>query len=381
VTANADVVEGTTVPSGTEVPHGTGRPDGTHGADGTQLTSDTQLASDTPVPAYGVGAGPATAELPTQLVARTRAMATDVTVRMVLRGRAIADPRAVRASQAALNAAVAVFGEVETECTRFDPASALMRANANPGGWVRVPPTCYLSLSEAWTAYRRTGGLFDPRVLRELVTLGYDRSLPFAAGEVVLDGASQDATPQRASWAPEFRPLTHQVHLQEPVDLGGIGKGLAVRWARDRLWTACDDFLIEAGGDCYCAGLEPGGGPWGIGVEDPLGGDSVAVLSLTDRACTTSSIRLRRWQVGGRTVHHLIDPRTGAPGGAGLLAVTVVDDDPATAEVSSKTLFLAGADGIADACTATGAAALWVAEDGSLGTSAAMEPYVAWRSR
>ena len=308
-------------------------------------------------------------------------MATDVSVRVVLRGRAVADSRAVHAAQAAVNAGVAVFGDVETQCTRFDPTSALMRANAGAGGWVRVPPTCYLSLFEAWAAYQRTGGLFDPRVLRELLALGYDRTLPFAAGELSLDAAADNAPAVRAAWAPQFRPLTHEVHLREPVDLGGIGKGLAVRWARDRLWTGCDDFLIEAGGDCYCAGLEPGGGPWSIGVEDPLGGQAVAVLALTDRACTTSSIRLRRWLVSGRTVHHLIDPRTGDPGGEGLLAVTVVDDDPAAAEVASKTLFLAGADGITDACASAGAAALWVAEDGSLGTSAAMDPYVAWRSR
>jgi len=309
-------------------------------------------------------------------------MATDVSVRVVLRGRAVADPGALRACQVGLYAAVAVFGEVERQCTRFDPSSPLMRANASAADWVTVPPTCFLSLQEAWAAYRRTGGLFDPRVLRELVTLGYDRSLPFAAGALSLPGAPQPARLEtRGAWDPQFRPLTHQVRLGEAVDLGGIGKGLAVRWARDRLLQACEDFLIEAGGDCYCAGLEPGGGPWSIGVEDPLGGPPVAVLALSDRACTTSSIRLRRWHVGGRPVHHLIDPRTAAPGGAGLLAVTVVDDDPAAAEVASKTLFLAGADGIAEACSSAAAAALWVAEDGSLGTSAAMEPYVSWRGR
>ena len=325
----------------------------------------------------------AATDVPPQLVARTRAMATDVTVRMVLRGRAVSSPDGLRAAQVALGEGVAVFGRVETECTRFDPTSALMRANADPRGWVSVPRTCYQSLHEAWLAYQRTGGLFDPRVLQELLSFGYDHSLPFSGGSVAVDRATADQTPSapRASWVPDFRPGTRQVHLGEPVDLGGIGKGLAVRWARDRLRADCDDFLIEAGGDCYCAGQEPQGRPWGIAVEDPMGGDAVAVLWLTDRACTTSSIRLRRWTVGGRPVHHLIDPRTGEPGGAGLLSVTVVGDDPASAEVDSKTLFLAGADHIASACAAVGAAALWVTDDGSLGVSDAMDQYLAWRSR
>ena len=329
-----------------------------------------------------VAAAPAT--VPPQLVARTRAMATDVAVRLVLRGRAVSSPRGLRAAQVALGDAVAVFGRVETECTRFSPTSALMRANADPQGWVSVPSTCYQSVHEAWLAHRRTSGLFDPRVLAELLRFGYDHSLPFSAGSVVIDGDPDgDSAPgaRRTPWVPGFRPGSHQVHLGEPIDLGGIGKGLAVRWARDRLRLDCDDFLIEAGGDCYCAGREPQGRPWGIAVEDPLGGEAVAVLWLTDRACTTSSIRLRRWQVGGRTVHHLIDPRTGEPGGAGLLSVTVVADDPASAEVDSKTLFLAGAERIASACAASAAAALWVTDDGSLGVSDTMDQYVAWRSR
>jgi FAD:protein FMN transferase len=333
-------------------------------------------STDAVVATQATGATAAASGEPVQLVARTRAMATDVSVRVMLRGRAL---ESTASAQRALASGLAVFAEVEADCTRFNPASPLMRANADPLGWVRVPPTCYLSLVEARTAYQRTGGLFDPRVLHELVELGYDHSLPFADGEVRLDRQPAEVTPPRRSgWEPGFRPLTQQVRLQEPVDLGGIGKGLAVRWSRDRLWTACDDFLVEAGGDCYCAGAGPGGAPWSIGVEDPLGGDILAALALSDLACTTSSVRLRRWQVGGRRVHHLIDPRTGAPGGAGLLAVTVVDDDPAWAEVTSKTLFLAGADGIAEACAATGAAAAWVSEEGALSMSPTMEPYVSW---
>ncbi len=59
---------------------------------------------------------------------------------------------------------------------------------------------------------------------------------------------------------------------------------------------------------------------------------------------------IHRWATAdGRTVHHLIDPRTGEPGGDGLLAVTVAGPDPAWSEVWSKSLFLAGARAIADA--------------------------------
>ena len=79
-------------------------------------------------------------------------------------------------------------------------------------------------------------------------------------------------------------------------------------------------------------------------------------------------------------MHHLIDPRTGAPGGAALLAVTVVGPDPAAAEVWSKALFLCGLDGIAEQAEVHELAALWVSADGHLRSSATVDPLVIWRA-
>jgi len=138
--------------------------------------------------------------------------------------------------------------------------------------------------------------------------------------------------------------------------------------------------MVEAGGDCYCAGVASDGQSWRIGIEDPSGGDEpLAVLSLRDRAATTSSIRLRRWRAGDEAVHHLIDPRTGRPGGKDLVAVTVVGKDPAAAEVDSKTLFLTGRDQIARAARRYGIAALWVDVRGEVGASATMSRYLVWQ--
>jgi thiamine biosynthesis lipoprotein len=89
------------------------------------------------------------------------------------------------------------------------------------------------------------------------------------------------------------------------------------------------------------------------------------VIKLPTGAVATSSIAIHRWRdAAGRSVHHLIDPQTGEPGGAGLLAVTVAAADPAWAEVWSKALFLAGVDGVASLARARGLAAWWVRDDG-----------------
>jgi len=308
-------------------------------------------------------------------------MATDVAVT------AVGDDEALLRS--AVDEALAVFRDVESQCSRFDPGSALMNANAAAAEWTDVPPRCYEALAAAAAAYRRTHGRFDPRVHDDLCRLGYERSLAFEAGHVVLGSssasasASSSALPRamRPEWEPGFRPAQRLVHLGGyRVDLGGIGKGLAVRWAADVLREYTDDFLVEAGGDCYAAGHAPDGGQWRIGVEDPLNPtEPIAVLAVSDRAVATSSVRIRRWTAGGAEVHHLIDPRTGLPGGAGLCAVTVVADDAADAEVDAKVLFLEGRRAIAGAVRSGRTAAGWVTTDGAGEFSAALEPYVEWR--
>jgi thiamine biosynthesis lipoprotein len=304
-----------------------------------------------------------------------RAMAGDV----VVFGRP-GDDRAT--PDPAVGRALEVFLEVHRTCTRFDPASPLMQVNTRPGDWHTVPPVLFEAVRAAHTAYEVTGGSFDPRVLGDLVRLGYDRTLPFAEG--VDTPAAPDPEPRvRVPWRPRFRKGRRpRIHLGGvPVDLGGIGKGLAVRWASARLREGLDDFLVDAGGDCHCQGTGPEIDGWRVGVEDPAGGDlPVAVLALRDRACATSSTRIRRWRSAGRPVHHLLDPVTGMPGGHGLAAVTVVSADTADAEVTTKSLFLGGADGIADAARSGGVAALWVTTDGTCTISEAMAPHVVWRA-
>ena len=309
----------------------------------------------------------------------TVAMASPV--RVVIGGDLPAGDRAAPACDAALE----VFRDVEAQCSRFDQASDLSLVNRAPHRWHHVGRYCYAAIDEAWSAYRWTNGVFDPRVLADLVALGYDRWPPRHG-----PGSTEDPAPgaegpvvARGRWHPRFVRLVHAVRVGAAgVDLGGIAKGLAVRWASCALARTLgrSDHLIDAGGDCYCAGSAPGGGRWRIGVEDPLGGDvPLAVLALCDQACTTSSVQRRHWVSAGHAVHHLIDPSTSRPGGDGLLAVTVIGADPAIAEVWSKVLFLQGAAGIDRAAERHGVACCWVTDDGALHVNGRAQAHVVWR--
>ena len=310
----------------------------------------------------------------TVVAGSARAMACDVNIHVAasVGGSEVED---------AVQRALGVFHTVHRVCTRFDPSSPLMRANAHPDRWHAVPQVLFDAVTEAHRAYVSSRGRFDPRVIGDLTRLGYDHSLGFEQGSVVTAGSPARQRP-RAPWRPRLRGGPRpELHLGGyPIDLGGIGKGLALRWAGAMLSATVDGFLIDAGGDCLCHGHGPEGERWSVGVEHPDDPSvPAAVLGVADVAVATSSVRLRRWQAGAKPVHHLIDPRTGCPGGSGLASVTVVGDDPARAEVATKALFLAGARGIAEAARRHRTAALWIGTDGTLATSRAMDAHVVWR--
>jgi thiamine biosynthesis lipoprotein len=314
----------------------------------------------------------------TDLAVTFTSMASDIEIRVV-------DP--APGAQEAVDRGVAEIDAIATHLTRFDPESALSKANRAPDAWHEVPAVLADAISAAYSAHRVTKGLFDPRVGSTLAAWGYDKSFERIQTEAVgttswdidIHRTLRGAPVARATWKPTV--TGNVIHLGgSPIDLGGIGKGLAVRHAAAALADAGRSVLVDAGGDEWLAGPGPDGDGWKVGVEDPLGRDEfVLVLAVTDLGVATSSIARQRWTVRGVPVHHLVDPRTQTPGGAGLAAVTVLHPDPAWAEVWSKTLYLTGAADIAASAAALDLAAAWVTVDGEIGLSAPIRLFVLWQ--
>ena len=275
-------------------------------------------------------------------------------------------------------AVVEEFEAAEEAMSRFRETSEVTTLNRFAGSGTAAQPSTRLrqALVASDRARRITDGRFDPRVLADLDRLGY-RGAP-------LDDPPASPAMGRdrvaASGPVVERVGRDRLTLETPVDLGGIGKGLTLRWAAAVL-AACgaEDFLLEAGGDLVARGRSPEDGPWRLGIDDPAGGaEPVAVIAVNDIAVATSSTRINRWTLDGREVHHLLDPRTGEPFEGGLVSVTVAAPDPAWAEVWSKVLFLDGRDGIAPEARSRGLAAWWVAEDGTLEMTAAARAMTIW---
>ena len=90
-----------------------------------------------------------------------------------------------------------------------------------------------------------------------------------------------------ARWTPRFR-----YGRRPELDLGeshrpGRQGNLAVPSDSEELQEH-SDFLLDAGGDCYCEGSRPEDDGWRVGVET-LGGDlPLAVLAVNNKGCATS---------------------------------------------------------------------------------------------
>lgn len=306
-----------------------------------------------------------------------RSMASDVTID-------IAGPMFDVAEK--VHEAIEVFASIEVSCTRFHATSPLMRANADPGNWHSLPPIAIEVIRAAYEAYQLTNGVFDPRILGDLLKSGYDENMRFEHAKSVEDISMNNhqqsgtlVTQRLGEWHPEFG--SDRVLIGDlPIDLGGIGKGFAVQRAMEILQDCAAGVLINAGGDIAAEGINEDGGVWRLGVENPWNpeGDPVLVVELADASIATSSIRLRSWLNDGRPTHHLIDPTTGLPGGRGLVAVSAIAASTSIAEVWSKTLFLKGLAHIEQFADRLSVAAAWIDETGKIYTNMTFQKQMIW---
>ncbi len=258
--------------------------------------------------------------------------------------------------------------EYEARLSRFRPESEVCLLSSRSGRTVPVSPELFELLTRAMSFWRETDGIFDPLILPALEAAGYDR--PFEA--IALKTDAPLAAPERPLVVFGDVVLDRErrtVRLPEGarLDLGGIAKGWIIDRVADML-RPHGPSLIDIGGDMVAFRDGPDGGPgWLVAVANPIQVElDLCWLRLRDEAVATSTTARRRWSRAGRWLHHLIDPRTGAPSQTDVLQATVVAPDAVTADVCAKTALLLGARDGFDWLAARGMAAALFTHAGHL---------------
>jgi thiamine biosynthesis lipoprotein len=258
-----------------------------------------------------------------------------------------------------------LVADYEARFSRFLPDSELQRVCEAAGGEIAVSEEMFQVLSLAARFWRDTDGIFDPLIRPSLEAAGYDRtfrSIPRTSAE-----QAPPPLPQRFTFGNvRLDAQRRSVLLPEgaSLDLGGIAKG----WILDRLGAflaAYGPFLIDIGGDMVARGDGPDGGPgWLISVAGPQSLElDLCWLRLQDQAIATSTTMRRRWQRDDRWLHHIIDPRTGAPARDDVSQVTVVAPTAVEADVFAKTALIMGREAGLDWLTQRAMPALIVTKD------------------
>lgn len=249
----------------------------------------------------------------------------------------VTEPAALVGARALVDGYLA---RVDDAANRFRSDTEIATLRLGPDGAVRLSPVLADLVSEALAAAWFSGGDVDPTVGACLEGLGYDRDLSM----VLRDGRPVRAVLRPAPGWRTLRLTGDRLHLRPGtrLDLGATAKARAADRAAALVHRELGvGVLVGLGGDVATAGIAPYGG-WQVLVQDRPGEPAQQVCLPAGTAVATSSTVSRRWRTESGPVHHVVDPRTGAPVPAVWRTVTVAAPTCVQANAASTAAVVRG---------------------------------------
>jgi thiamine biosynthesis lipoprotein len=289
------------------------------------------------------------------------------------------DPAALRAAgEDALNE----IDRLENQLSLYRQGTEVARLNAQAAREpVRVTPTLFALLEHARKLSLESGGAFDITIAPLVRCWG------FMDGTGRLPEAAKlaEARANVGMHLVQLDPAALTVRFARQgvmLDLGAIGKGYAIERAAEVLREAGVTSALLHGGtsSVYGLGSPPGMNGWKVAVRRPPGAGDVehggrrdgreppetqtaaqdgsviglasaaeepgtlTTLRLKDEALSVSAVWGKFFQAEGRNYGHVLDPRTGQPATAAVLAAVVLPSATET-DALSTALLVRGAEG------------------------------------
>ncbi|HVX45201.1 MAG TPA: FAD:protein FMN transferase [Mycobacteriales bacterium] len=235
---------------------------------------------------------------------------------------------------------------IDRAASRFRTDSEISWLHRQPGRAVRISPLLYDLIAVALRAARRSGGLVDPTVGPAVRALGYDRDFREVRD---ADGPAAITGPAPGWHRIRLDPAAGEVLLPRGItlDLGATAKAYAADRAATRIAAETGTgVLVSLGGDLRVAGPAPAGG-WQIAIGDDhrsAADHPIGTVSVHSGGLATSSTTQRSWRRNGRTVHHIVDPRTGDAAAVHWRTVSVAAESCVDANTASTAAIVLGRD-------------------------------------
>jgi thiamine biosynthesis lipoprotein len=267
------------------------------------------------------------------------------------------------ALRAAGEEAIEEINRLEAQLSLYRPTSEIAHINARAAREpVRVSPGVFALLQRAQKLTSETSGAFDVTIAPLVRCWG------FMGGSGKLP-AEQELMEARAKVGMHLVQLNRgdfTVRFATEgimLDLGAIGKGYAIDCATEILREAgVTSGLLHSGTSTVSAiGTPPGEDGWKIAIDHPsertgstIAEDSsnhsseaakpLTTISLRDESLSVSAVWGKSFQAEGRTLGHVLDPRTGMPVSGAVLAAVVLPSATESDALSTALLAL-GKDG------------------------------------
>jgi FAD:protein FMN transferase len=252
------------------------------------------------------------------------------------------------ALRAAGEEALHEIDQLEAQLSLYQPTSEIARVNARAAREpVRVSPRVFGLLDRAGKLSQETGGAFDITIAPLVRCWGF------------MGGTGRMPTTEEIEKARscvgmrlvelDAAQTTVRFHREGVmIDLGAIGKGYAIEQAVEILRDAGVTSALLHGGTStvYGLGAPPDEPAWNVAVHDPdpKRNESLTTVQLKDQAMSVSAVWGRSFEIGGKTLGHVLDPRTGYPAANAILSA-VSTASATDSDALSTALLVRGAEG------------------------------------
>lgn len=256
---------------------------------------------------------------------------------------------------AAARQALREIVNLDDQLSRWKSGTDISRINAYASlkGGVRVEPELFGLLLRARQIWSESDGAFDITVAPLVKAWGLYEKKPRLPTSGELKSALEVVGMQHVVFDEEERTIFFKRCGME-IDLGGIGKGVAVDRAAEVL-EACKlkAALVNSGASSmYAIGSPPGQQAWHIGIRDPSTEEkAIATIGLRDGSVSTSGAPEKLFEVGEKSYSHILDPRTGFPA-EGMVSATAVTESATVSDALATAFFVLGSEGTEKYCRA-----------------------------
>jgi thiamine biosynthesis lipoprotein len=243
-----------------------------------------------------------------------------------------------------VNRAFEAMEKVDQLMSNYKPDSELSQVNRQAGLQpIKVSPETLEVIKASIYYSQLSDGAFDVTIAPLVKSWGFFKkqgrvpSQEEIQSKRALVDYKQIAIDEKESMVFLKRPLME-------IDLGAIAKGYGVDKAVEELKKAgITAALVNLSGNIYAMGKPPDKPEWEVGVKDPKSKEEITgVISLKDKAISTSGNYENYFIIDGKRYGHLIDPKTGHPIDNKLLSVTVVAANAMATDALSTAIFILG---------------------------------------